>query len=231
MLRYGLITLGLIVLFRVIGLNAATVAAITGGLSIGVGFALQDVLKNFLGGIILLFEGTVRPGDWVDIGGTEGEVETLSIRSTVVKTFDNVEYIVPNQNWLNSVVTTYTRSSRRVRTRIPIGVSYDSDVRQVQKLLIDTALSHPLVLKDPAPGAALVNFGDSSVDFIVLVWVEDAKIKGKVAGELRFMIWDAFKANGIEIPYPQRDLHIRSGLEALQPAQLAAPQADGEASI
>ena len=118
-----------------------------------------------------------------------------------------------------------------MRTRIPVGVSYDSDVRQVQKILVDTALSHPLVLKDPAPGAALVNFGDSSVDFIVLVWVDDAKIKGKVAGDLRFMIWDAFKANGIEIPYPQRDLHIRSGLEALQPASAVVVPGNGEASI
>jgi small-conductance mechanosensitive channel len=170
----------------------------------------------------------------VDIGGTEGEVATLSIRATVVKTFDNVEYIVPNQNWLNSVVTTYTRSSRRVRTRVPISVSYDSDVHAVRELLLETALAHPLVLKEPAPGAALVNFGDSSIDFLVLVWVDDAKNKGKVAGELRFMIWDAFKANGIEIPYPQSDVHIRSGLEPLlvgSAAQAAPTKTNGEMVI
>jgi small-conductance mechanosensitive channel len=210
--RYAMIAVGLFVVFRVLGLDPTTVAAITGGLSIGVGLALQDVLKNFLGGIILLFEGTVRPGDWVEIGGTEGAVDKLSIRSTVVRTFDNVEYIVPNQDWLNSTVTTYTRNDRRVRARVPIGVSYASDVRQVQELLVETAMQHPDVLHDPPPVAPLVNFGESSLDFWVLVWVDDAVYKGKVAGELRLMIWDVFAEHGIEIPFPQRDLHIRSGL-------------------
>lgn len=230
--RYGFIALGLVVVLRVLGLDPTTVAAITGGLSIGVGLALQDVLKNFLGGIILLFEGTVRPGDWVEISGTEGAVDKLSIRSTVVRTFDNVEYIVPNQDWLNSTVTTYTRNSRRTRARVPIGVSYDSDVRQVQEILLGLARSHPDVLQDPPPLAPLIGFGDSSVDFVVLAWVEDALIKGKVAGELRLMIWDAFKEHGIEIPYPQRDLHLRSGLPVglpeSTPDHLSDNQANGE---
>lgn len=212
LLRYVLIAVGVIALFGFLGFNATAIAAVTGGLSIGIGFALQDVLKNFLGGIIMLFEGTVRPGDWVEISGTEGQVDSISIRSTVVRTFDNVEYIVPNQDWLTTTVTTYTRNNRRARTRVPVGVSYDSDVRQVQKLLVDTALQHPDVLMDPAPLAPLVEYGNSSVDFIVLAWVEDAMYRWKVAAELRMMIWDAFKEHGIEIPFPQRDLHIRSGL-------------------
>jgi small-conductance mechanosensitive channel len=210
--RYAMIAVGLFIVLRVLGLDPTTVAAITGGLSIGVGLALQDVLKNFLGGIILLFEGTVRPGDWVEIGGTEGAVDKLSIRSTVVRTFDNVEYIVPNQDWLNSTVTTYTRNDRRVRARVPMSASYASDVRKVQELLIETAMQHPDVLPEPPPVAPLVNFGESSLDFLVLVWVDEAMNKGKVAGELRLMFWDAFLEQGIEIPYPQRDLHIRSGL-------------------
>lgn len=230
--RYGFIALGLLVVLRVLGLDPTTVAAITGGLSIGVGLALQDVLKNFLGGIILLFEGTVRPGDWVEISGTEGAVDQLSIRATVVRTFDNVEYIVPNQDWLNSTVTTYTRNSRRTRARVPIGVSYDSDVRQVQEILLGLARSHPDVMQDPPPLAPLVGFGDSSVDFIVLAWVEDALIKNKVAADLRMMIWDAFQEHDIEIPYPQRDLHIRSGLplglSETTPAQLPDANGDGD---
>lgn len=212
LLQYAFIAVGLIAVFGVLRLDGTTIAAVTGGLSIGVGLALQDVIKNFLGGIILLFEGSVRPGDWVEIAGTEGEVDKLSIRSTTVRTFDNVEYIVPNQDWLSATVTTYTRTSRRVRTRVAIGVGYNSDVRQVQQLLIDTAKAHPEVLDEPEPIAPLIGFGDSSVDFVLLAWVSDAKNKGKVAVELRFMIWDAFKAHDIEIPFPQRDLHIRSGL-------------------
>ncbi len=219
LLRYVFIALGVVVVFGFLGFNATAMAAITGGLSIGVGFALQDVLKNFIGGIIMLFEGSVRPGDWVEISGTEGQVDSISIRSTIVRTFDNVEYIVPNQDWLTTTVTTFTRNNRRARARVPIGVSYDSDVRQVQQLLVGTALQHPDVLKDPAPVAPLVNYGDSSVDFVVLAWVEDAMNRGKVAAELRLMIWDAFKEHGIEIPFPQRDLHIRSGLAPALPEQ------------
>lgn len=230
LMRYGFIAVGLFVAFHIIGLNGTTVAAITGGLSIGVGIALQDVIKNFLGGIILLFEGTVRPGDWVAFSGTEGEVAKLSIRSTLVRTPDNIEYIVPNQDWLNSVVTTYTRTDRRVRVRIPIGVSYDSDMRAVQQLLIDVGLQHPLVLKNPPPAAALLDFADSSVNFALMVWVDETTTKGKVAGDLRFMIWDAFKAHNIEIPYPQQDVHIRSTVPFL-PAATANGQSNGESSV
>ncbi|MEI2776512.1 MAG: mechanosensitive ion channel domain-containing protein [Tetrasphaera sp.] len=226
LVQYGLIALGLFGVLQLLEFNTTTIAAITGGLSIGVGFALQDVLKNFLGGIILLFEGSVRPGDMVEVSGAEGVVDKLSIRSTIVRTADNVEYIVPNQNWLNSIVTTYTRNSRRVRARVPVGVSYDADPHFVQKLLIETARAHPDVLHEPSPAAPLVDFGASSVDFVVLAWVDDARIKGKVTAELRMGIWDVLKANGIEIPYPQQDLHIRSGL--LPPAGDGAAVAAGQ---
>ncbi len=130
----------------------------------------------------------------------------------MVRSFDNVEYIVPNQDWLNSTVTTFTRSSRLVRTRVAVGVSYDADPHLVQALLVETAAQHPDVLPEPPPLAPLVNFGPSSLDFMVLAWVEDATIKGKVAGELRLQIWDTLKANSIEIPYPQQDVHIRKGM-------------------
>lgn len=212
LVQYGLIGLGLFGVLQILQFDTTTIAAITGGLFIGIGFALQDVLKNFLGGVIVLFEGSVRPGDIVQVSGAEGTVDKLSIRSTIVRTFDNVEYIVPNQDWLNSTVTTYTRNNRRVRARVPVGVSYDADPHFVQKLLVETARAHPDVMSDPGPAAPLVDFGASSVDFVVLVWVDDAKIRGRVAGELRMQIWDALKANHIEIPYPQQDIHIRSGL-------------------
>lgn len=215
LIQYGLVALGLFGVLRTLQVNAATIAAITGGLSIGVGLALQDVLKNFLGGIILLFEGSVRPGDWVEIAGTEGAIDKLSIRSTVVRTFDNVEYIVPNQDWLNSTVKTFTRSSRLVRTQVPVGVTYAADPHFVRELLTETAAQHPDVLSEPPPLAPLVGFGASSLDFLVLAWVNDATIKGKVASELRLQIWDVLMANEIEIPYPQQDIHIRSGLHPL----------------
>ena len=227
LIQFGLVGVGIFGVLRVLQVNAATIAAITGGLSIGVGLALQDVLKNFLGGIIVLFEGSVRPGDWVEIAGTEGAIDKLSIRSTVVRSFDNVEYIVPNQDWLNSTVTTFTRNNRLVRTRVPIGVSYDADPHIVQALLVETATRHPEVLAEPPPVAPLIAFGASSIDFLILAWVEDATIKGKVASELRLQIWDALEANGIEIPYPQQDIHIRSGVLPLDASQHTPPMATG----
>ena len=223
LVQYGLIALGLFAVFRLLQLNATTVAAISGGLSIGIGFALQDVLKNFIGGLIVLFEGTVRPGDWVQIADVEGEVDRLSIRSTVVRTFDNVEFVVPNQDWLSSTVVTYTRTDRRARMRVPIGVTYEVDPHIVQQVLIEAARRHPDVLADPPPLAPVVDYGASSVDFVVLAWVEDAKYRNRIAAELRLLIWTALAEHGIDIPYPQQDVHIRSGL----PQAFVNPAPDG----
>ena len=208
LLRYLLIVIGLFVTFSLLGLNATTIAAITGGLSIGIGLALQDVLRNFLGGLIVLFDGTVKPGDWVEVGGHEGEVDNLSIRATIVRTFDNVEFIVPNQEWLTSTVTTFTRNSRQARTRVPISVSFGSDVQAVQTLLIETALLHPLVLDEPRPIAPIVEFGAFSINYVVLAWVEDAKDRAQAASELRMMYWNTLKEHDIQVPYPQTDVHL-----------------------
>ena len=153
----------------------------------------------------------MKPGDWVEVGGHEGEVDNLSIRATIVRTFDNVEFIVPNQEWLTSTVTTFTRNNRQARTRVPISVSFGSDVQAVQTLLVETALQHPMVLAKPRPLAPIVNFGQFSIDYIVLAWVSDAKDRALVASELRMTYWNALKAHGIEVPYPQSDIHVRSG--------------------
>jgi potassium efflux system protein len=206
--RYILIVVGLFVVFRTLQLDTTTIAAITGGLSIGLGFALQDVIKNFLGGIILLFEGTIRPGDWVEVEGIEGEVERLQIRTTTIRRLDNVRIIVPNQEWLTSEVTTYSYGSRRSQIRVPVGVSYESDLQQVQRLLIETARQHPEILQDPAPSTALLNFGDSTLDMVTLGWVADPKIRVRVTGELRAMIADTFNEHGVEVPPPQQEVYV-----------------------
>ncbi len=210
--RYLLIIAGAIVVLQLLQLDTTTVAAITGGLSIGLGFALQDVIKNFLGGIILLFEGTIRPGDWVEVEGVEGEVESLRIRATIIRRLDDVRIIVPNQEWLNSRVTTYTHGGRRSLVKVSVGVSYRSNLQQIRDLLIETARRHPDVLYDPEPAAILINFGASSLDILVAAWVGDASIRRRVANELRLMIWDTFEEHGIEIPYPQQDVHLHPDL-------------------
>ena len=217
LLQYALVVAGAFAVLRLLQFDPTTVAAITGGLSLGLGIASQDVFKNFIGGLIVLFEGSVRPGDLVEIAGTEGEVDRLSVRSTVVRTFDNVEYIVPNQEWLGSTVKVLTHTSRRMRVRVPVGVSYDADPYRVQALLSETARRHPDVLPDPAPVASLVAFGASSLDFILFVWVGEAKFQGRVANELRLMLYDVLTANDIRIPYPQHDVYIRSATTIAPP--------------
>lgn len=210
--RYVLIAAAVIVVFQLIGFNITTLAAVLGGLSVGIGFALQDVLKNFFGGIILLFEGSVRPGDWIEVGGKSGRVESLSIRSTVVRTVDNVEYIVPNQEYLSSTIVAYTYSEPSLMIKVPIGVSYDSNVREVQEVLIDVARQHPDIQSKPAPTAPLVGFGESTIDFELRAWVADIGYTGVTEANLRVLITEAFAQHSIVIPNNQLDVHLRSGL-------------------
>lgn len=197
-LRYILVGLGVYWALSVLGLDPTTVAAISGGLSIGIGFALQDVLKNFFGGLVILFEGTVRPGDYIEVGGKEAIVQKLNIRSTLVRTGDNIEIIVPNQAWLNNSVITYTGTSRSVRLRFPLSVPRRVDAGQVFQLVNDTVRKHPLVLQDPGPSVTIANFNGANVDYLLTLWVADAAKMGKVQSDIRLMLLRAFE--NAEIP-------------------------------
>jgi small-conductance mechanosensitive channel len=201
-LRYVLIGLGVFAAMSVLGFNPTTVAAITGGLSIGIGFALQDVLKNFFGGLVILFEGTVRPGDYVDVGGKEAVVQKLSIRSTTVRTSDNVEIIVPNQDWLNRSVVTYTGTNRRVRQRYTVSVPRDIETGRVFQVLNDTVRRHPLVLADPGSSVSIANFNGANVDYLLTYWVADAATMSKVNADLRLMLLKAFEQHEISLAVP-----------------------------
>jgi small-conductance mechanosensitive channel len=201
-LRYVLIGLGVFAAMSVLGFNPTTVAAITGGLSIGIGFALQDVLKNFFGGLVILFEGTVRPGDYVEVGGKEAVVQKLSIRSTVVRTADNVEIIVPNQDWLSRSVITYTGTNRRVRQRFTVSVPREVEAGRVFQLLSDTARKHPLVLDDPGPGVSIAGFNGANVEYVLTYWVDDAAKMGKVNSDMRLMLLKAFDHEEIPLAPP-----------------------------
>ena len=198
-LRYVLIGLGIVVAMSLLGFNPTTVAAITGGLSIGIGFALQDVLKNFFGGLVILFEGTVRPGDYVEVGGKEAIVQKLNIRSTVVRTGDNVEIIVPNQDWLSRSVITYTGTNRRVRLRYPVSVPRSIEAGQVFQVLNATARKHPMVLEDPGPSVSVANFTGANVDYVLTYWVDDAAKMGKVNADMRLMLLKAFENEEIPV--------------------------------
>ncbi|MGK7897809.1 MAG: mechanosensitive ion channel family protein [Xenococcus sp. (in: cyanobacteria)] len=207
--RYILIILGVIVVLGQLGLNATTVAAITGGLSVGIGFGLQEIMGNFISGILLFFEGALKPGDVVEVDGEITVVERVSIRATTVRTFNRVEKIVPNQKFFTSSVVTYTGSDRISRYLIPIGVSYKSDPDQVIEILLKIAKEHPNVLKKPKPMVFFIGFDGSSINFELSVWLDNPIIRKPVTSELYQEIWRAFASNNIEIPFPQRHLHIQ----------------------
>jgi small-conductance mechanosensitive channel len=212
--RYIVVAIGVLIVLGALGFDATTLAVIGGGLSVGIGFGLQSIVSNFISGIVLLFEQSLRPGDVVKIDNTLGEVKKLSIRATTVRTYDNVDITVPNETLFTTAVTNYTQSSRVVRIVMMIGVSYNSDPKQVMSLMLDSAREHGLVLDDPEPCVFFNQFGDSSLMFRMHVWVADPNYLLSVPSDLRMMIWKRFNEHNIKIPFPQRDLHIRSGLVA-----------------
>lgn len=210
LIRYFLMALGIVLILGYIGVDGTALAAITGGLSVGIGFGLQQVISNFVSGIVLLFEGALKPGDIIDIQGQTSQVKKLGIRATTVRVLtDNSEKIIPNQTFFTSDVTTYTGSDRLLYCSIAVGVSYDANVKQVMDLLLQIAQQHPSVLKQPVPVAFLLNFGDSSLNFELKFWLDNINIKKRVISDLSCAILATFAENKIEIPFPQRDIHIR----------------------
>ncbi len=209
--RYVLIGIGILIAMNSLNLDPTAIAAVGGGLSLGIGIGLQSIVGNFVSGIILLFERSIRPGDVIVVDGIFGTVQELQIRSTVVRTFDNVDLIIPNSKLFESTVTSYTRTDRIVRVRLDMGVSYKSDPKQVMEIILSVAKSHGLVRDTPEPVVLFRGFGDSSLDFRVMVWLNDVNYMLRVPSELHAMIFDEFKKQNIEIPFPQRDLHIRTG--------------------
>ncbi|MGK7916458.1 MAG: mechanosensitive ion channel family protein [Prochloraceae cyanobacterium] len=210
LIRYGLIGFGIIVVFSYMGFDSTTFAAISGGLSVGIGFGLREMIGNFISGITLLFEKALKPGDFISVDGEISEVKRLTIRATTVRTFDNIEKIVPNQDFFTSSVITYTGSDRVVRLLIPVGVSYKSDPEEVIEILLNVAKEHPKVLREPKSVVFLIGFGDSSINFELAVWLNNPAFLKPVTSDLNRSIWKAFAEHEIEIPFPQRDLHIRS---------------------
>lgn len=206
---YALLLAGLLISLRVIGIPLTAFTVIAGGLAVGLGFGLQELVSNFVSGFILLFEGSIAPGNVIEVGDTFGTVEDVGLRSTRVRNRDNVELIVPNSRFLNEEVVNFTRSDSRVRLRISVGVSYNEQPRAVERALL-AAANHPLVLSDPEPTVQFMDFGDNSLDFDLLVWTNDPLRRGRIRSDLRYQIWDALQEQGMEIPFPQRDLHIRS---------------------
>ncbi|WP_203291566.1 mechanosensitive ion channel family protein [Maricaulis parjimensis] len=202
-----------LVALDMIGLDLTTLTVFGGALGIGLGFGLQKIASNFISGLILLLERSVEQEDLIELpDGTTGFVRRSSARYTLIETFDGKEILVPNEDFITNRVTNWTLSSTKARIQINLGVAYGSDLEKAQALILEAALEHPRCIEDPAPQCFLLNFGESSVDFTLLFWVENV-VDGRWApqSEVMFAIWRKFRENGIEIPFPQRDLHIKSG--------------------
>jgi small-conductance mechanosensitive channel len=195
------------------GIHLAALTVFAGAVGVGLGFGLQNIASNFISGLVILAERPITIGDRVEVAGIAGQVEHIRARSTVIRTNDNIMMIVPNTKFIDSPVTNWTYTDRRVRFRLPVGVAYGSDVNKVREALIAAAREHPATLSDPAPDAFLEKFGDSTIDFQLVVWSEEmSRRPSRFKSDLNYLICKHLGAAGIEIPNPQRDLHIRSGV-------------------
>ncbi len=192
------------------GVELSKLTVLTGALGVGIGFGLQNVVNNFVSGIILQFERPIHIGDVVELPGVKGKVSNMGVRSSTLQTFEGAEVIVPNGNLVANQLINWTLSAQRRRVDVPVGVAYGTNTERVISLLCEAAGEHPDVIKDPAPQALFIGFGDSSLNFELRFWAPDQDLWIVLRSDVMRAIVRAFDANGIEIPFPQRDLHVRS---------------------
>jgi potassium-dependent mechanosensitive channel len=204
MLRYSVVGLGLVAVGVHMGLNTNALIAVAGGLSVGLGFGIKELFSNFISGIWLLFEGSVRPGEVLMLDGDPCEVRSLGLRATLLwRDRDNAELLIPNQTFFTEAATTYTASDRMRRSQVSVGAAYHHDPADVMALLEATALQVPRVLPSPAPKALLLNYGDSAINYCLRFWIANPMDNVGICSEVNQAIWRAFRDSSIEIPFPQ----------------------------
>jgi small-conductance mechanosensitive channel len=207
------LVIGIFIVLENTGIHLGALTVFAGAVGVGVGFGLQNIASNFISGLVILAERPITIGDRVEVAGLAGQVELIRARSTVIRTNDNIAMIVPNTKFIDSPVTNWTYGDPRVRFRIPVGVAYGSDVNKVREALIVAGKSHPHVLHDPAPSVFLTQFGENAIGFELVVWSSEMSHRpSRFKSDLNFAIEEKFREAGIQIPFPQRDLHIRSGV-------------------
>jgi len=206
------LVIGIFIVLENTGIHLGALTVFAGAVGVGVGFGLQNIASNFISGLVILAERPIAIGDRVEVAGVVGQVQQIRARSTVILTNDNIAMIVPNSKFIDSPVTNWTYGDPRVRFRVPIGVAHGSDVNKVREALIAAGRSNSHVLEDPAPSVFLNKFGESSIDFELVVWSSEMSHRpSRFRSDLNFAIEETLREAGIEIPFPQRDLHIRSG--------------------
>ena len=208
---YFIFIFGMIIGLQSVGLNLSSLAFITGIIGVGVGFGTQNIMNNFVSGLILLVERPIKVGDRIEVGDLNGDVVRIAARSTWVKTNDNVIIIVPNAEFISGRVTNWTANDRRIRIRVPLGIGYSSDPEEVRDLLLKIARNRPEILQEPSPDVVFTEFGDSSLNFELRVWTtQHLRTPQILKSELYYEIFRVFAEHNIELPFPQRDIHIRS---------------------
>ena len=210
-LGYVFMVIGFYMAFQIVGIDLSSLTIIAGGISVGVGFGLQNIINNFVSGIIIFAEQPIAIGDRVEVSGIAGRVVKISLRSTMVETSDNITMIVPNADFISQTVTNWSYSDPKVRIRIPVGVAYGTDPKEVEKLLLEVAEEDSRTLKDPKAKVIFRAFGASSLDFELAAWTKEMSTRptSYISG-MNFAIDKKFREHDIEIPFPQQDLHIRS---------------------
>jgi small-conductance mechanosensitive channel len=210
---YTLIAVGFYVAFQLVGVDLSSLAIIAASLGVGIGFGLQNIINNLVSGIIILAERPISIGDRIEVAGVAGRVTKIQLRSTTVVTNDNITMIVPNADFISNTVTNWSHGDPKVRIRVPVGVAYGSDLKLLQRLLLEAAAEHPKALRDPSPVVLFTEFGDNSLNFELGVWTQEMTAAPiHFTSEMNFIIEQKLRENDIEIPFPQRDLHVRSGL-------------------
>jgi small-conductance mechanosensitive channel len=209
---YIVMLIGFYIALTAVGINLNSLAVVAGAVGIGIGFGLQNIVQNFIAGIIILAERPIALGDRVEVGTVAGTVSKIDLRSTEIVTNDNISIIVPNSNFLTNPVTNWSHGDPRVQMRIPIGVAYGTDIEKLKRVLTEVGMENPHALKEPACTVYFVAFGDSSLNFELGVWTKTMTHNPqRFRSDLNYAIERKLRENKIEIPFPQRDLHIRSG--------------------
>lgn len=208
--RYLTITIGCFIALDTLGISLTSLAALGAVLMVGIGFGLQNIAQNFIAGIIILFERPIKQGDIVYVGGVSGRVRDIRVRSTVIETRDDVAIIVPNSQFISEQVINDSFSGEKIRKTLKVGVAYGSDVEKVSAILMKITGEHKLILQEPGPKIFFMDFGNSSLDFELRFWVSELWATDGILSDLRYAIDREFKIGNITIPFPQRDLHIKT---------------------
>lgn len=210
LIHYTILLIGFFIALEIVGISLSSLAIIAGFLSVGIGFGLQNIASNFISGLILMFERPISVGDLVTVNDQLGTVQKIGLRATIVNTVDNIEIILPNSIFVEQEVTNWSHGDPKIRLRCPVGVAYGTDPETVRDVLLKVAEEEDEVLENPEPSVVFTEFGDSALNFELRVWVADPGPPARVKTKVNFAINRRFAEDNLEIPFPQRDLHLRS---------------------